>query len=39
LNYSELLVVYPFTEADDRPHGAAERTAATQAATNKPLHV
>jgi len=23
------IVTYPFTEADDRPHGAAESTAAT----------
>lgn len=29
----------PFAETDDRPQRTAERAAATQAATEQPLHV
>jgi len=37
--YNQGRRIYPFTEADDRPHGATKCTAATQATTDEPLHV
>lgn len=33
------LVSGPFAKADNRPHGAAQRTAAAETATQQPAHV